>query len=141
MGQWVLTVAGIAVLSVLCDIVLPQGQTRKYVKTVMGVVITFAIVQPLFGFLGGDITVSDSFTTPALQQQYLDNAENRAQAEIADKAALSLRANGICVRDVTVSDGEVTVRAEGVPSAETEARIAAIAGVFFPNSPINTVWV
>lgn len=50
MGQWVVTVAGIAILSVLCDIVLPDGDTRKYVKTVVGIVVTLVMLQPIVNF-------------------------------------------------------------------------------------------
>ena len=42
-------------LTVLCDVILPVGQTKKYVKTVIGIVVTLVVVQPLLNFVGQDI--------------------------------------------------------------------------------------
>ena len=55
MQQWVLSVAGIALLTVLCDVILPVGQTKKNIKTVIGIVETLVVVQPLLNFFGQDI--------------------------------------------------------------------------------------
>lgn len=73
MQQWILSVAGIAILSVLCDIILPDGQTKKYVKTVIGVVVTLAVVQPLFSlFQQGNFAANFPSAEVSAQQNYLD---------------------------------------------------------------------
>ncbi len=78
--------AGIAILSVLCDIILPDGQTKKYVKTVIGVVVTLAVVQPLFAFFQqGSFDVNFSQAEVSVQQNYLDYV---AEAQ-ADKTYLT----------------------------------------------------
>ena len=44
---WVLSIAGICVLSVLVELVLPEGQTRKYIKAIFSFFVIVVIVAPL----------------------------------------------------------------------------------------------
>lgn len=82
MAKWVISVAGIAILSVLADVVLPAGQTRKYVKTVVSVVVTVVLAQPLLTFASsGEIAWKN--TLP--QQQYLQYV---SQSQVPDDATL-----------------------------------------------------
>lgn len=83
MEQWLLSVAGIAVLSVLCDVVLPTGQTKKYIKTVIGIVVTLAIVQPLFALFGQGVDGIFENTEITAQQQYLDYVSQTQEEEIS----------------------------------------------------------
>lgn len=141
MGQWVVTVAGIAILSVLCDIILPEGQTRKYVKTVFGVVVTLVIVQPLISIFGGGISFSDASPPTELQGQFLDNATDRQEREKAASIASVLKANGVEVESVAVSDGNVTVVLSTGRSVETEAKIRMIARTYCPDCTVEIIWV
>ena len=74
MAQWVMSVAGIAILSVLADVILPAGETKKYIKTIIGIVVTLVLVQPVISFAGfnGDF-FADSQLEP--QQQYVSYVE------------------------------------------------------------------
>lgn len=45
MSSAITTIVGIALLSVLCDIILPDGSTKKYIRTVVGVVVTLVVVN------------------------------------------------------------------------------------------------
>ncbi len=140
MGQWVITVAGIAILSVLCDIILPEGQTRKYVKTVFGVVVTFVIVQPLLSLAGGDLHF-DFQADPQLQQSYLQSVSDRANIAAEKNLEKTLSANGIDVESVSVADNSVTVKARETPSAETEAKICALVKMCYCDVAVITIWV
>ncbi|MDR3216484.1 MAG: stage III sporulation protein AF [Clostridiaceae bacterium] len=53
-GAWVLSVAGVITLTVLLDILLPEGQMNKYVKGICSVVTIFVIISPLPAFIGKD---------------------------------------------------------------------------------------
>lgn len=68
MKQWVLSVAGISILSVLADVILPVGQTRKYVKTVINVVVTAVLAQPVLFFA---TNLDFSYSELAVQEEYL----------------------------------------------------------------------
>lgn len=40
-------IAGITVLGAVCDMIMTEGEMKKYVKMVMGLVLVFAIIQPI----------------------------------------------------------------------------------------------
>ncbi len=75
MKQWVLSVAGIAILSVIADVILPNGQTRKYIKTVIGVVVTMVLAQPIFSLLNVENYKNLTQNQMQIQQQYLQYVE------------------------------------------------------------------
>ncbi len=45
--DWIMQVAGIIVLGAVCDMVINEGEMKKYVKMVMGLVLIFAIIKPI----------------------------------------------------------------------------------------------
>lgn len=142
MEQWVLTVAGIAILSVLCDIILPEGQTRKYVKTVFGVVVTLVIVLPIVNLFNENFTFSSvTESQPTVQQQYLDSIDGRLQREKEQSLKSVLQANGIDVVSVSLDGGCATVRIKGSPSAETEKKVIAVVGIIMYDCEAITEWV
>lgn len=92
MAQWVLSVAGIAILSVLADVILPVGQTRKYIKTVIGIVVTLVLVQPLFSFAGGGGFFAEQADIQP-QTQYISYVE-ATQSEGVDSLVSELKKAG-----------------------------------------------
>ncbi len=140
MGQWVVTVAGIAILSVLCDVILPEGQTRKYIRTVFGVVVTFVIVQPLVGLLGGQLSI-DNNTDTDIQQQYIQSVDERGQSNAISDFTRTLIANGVEVANADLTEDELHVTVRSVPSAEKRAKICTVAERFFGECTVEIVWV
>ena len=143
MGQWVVTVAGIAILSVLCDVILPEGQTRKYIKTVFGVVVTLVIVQPLIGLFKGESWFSfDGGAMNDIQQQYIESVDNRQNKNSADSLKLLLEYKGVSVSIITVSEQEkhVTVQLNEEYSKQQEDIVRVVTSSYFPDYEIITVW-
>ena len=139
-----MTVAGIAIISVLCDVILPEGQTRKYVKTVFGVVVSLVIIQPLIGLFTGN---GFSWATSAsqdmtVQEQYIESASNRQNQNTARSMKLTLEANDIAVDDINVSEASKTLTVQlGVQwTAKTEAKVQEIAKMYFPNYKLVIFW-
>lgn len=80
MSTWIISVCGIALMTVLCDVIIPDGGTKKYVRTVIGIVISFAILLPLTK-ITFDVS-ADNFkntNSMAVQQQFLDGVEDQKQ--------------------------------------------------------------
>ena len=143
MGQWVVTVAGIAILSVLCDVILPEGQTRKYVKTVFGVVVTLVIVQPLIGLFNGDDWFSfNNGEANVVQEQYLQSVNNRQNKNATDSVKLLLEYKGVSVSNITVSDSEkrVTLLLDETYSKGHEDIVGVVVSSYFPDYEIITIW-
>ncbi len=45
--DWIMQIAGIIVLGTVCDMIINDGEMKKYVKMVMGLVLIFEIIQPV----------------------------------------------------------------------------------------------
>ena len=45
--DWIMQIAGIIVLGAICDMIITEGEMKKYVKMVMGLVLIFAIIRPV----------------------------------------------------------------------------------------------
>ena len=141
MGKWVVTVAGIAILSVLCDVILPEGQTRKYVKTVFGVVVTLVIAQPIIGLFSDGWSFTDS-GMGEIQHQYIESVDERHSKNAAESVKLLLKYKDITVSNITVSDlhKSVTVQLEETYSKQCEDVVKVVVDSYFPDYEIITVW-
>lgn len=142
MGEWVVTVAGIAILSVLCDVILHEGQTKKYIKTVFGVVITLVIVQPLIGLFTGEIDLNFADKSTGVQQQYLDSVTSRQNEIAVGYITQTLNEKGIEVVHITVSELEqrVTAQLNIAYNAQIETTVKDTIGAYFGNYDIVTIW-
>ncbi|MGI5841702.1 MAG: stage III sporulation protein AF [Christensenellales bacterium] len=47
LSGWLLSIAGVSLLSVLIDVVLPNGQTNKYIKGIFSFIMVFVIISPI----------------------------------------------------------------------------------------------
>lgn len=47
LSSWVLSIAGICVLSVLIDLFLPSGQMSSHIKSIFNFIVVFVIIAPL----------------------------------------------------------------------------------------------
>ena len=144
MGKWVVTVAGIAIFSVLCDVILPEGQTRKYVKTVFGLVVTLVIVQPIIQLFSGGFAASYTSGDGIVetQQHFIDSAALRQQNNAIKSVTAILENRGVTVEDITVStsDSSVTVQLGEVYSKQAEETIKTVVSAYFANYSIITLW-
>ena len=82
MTSWIVSVCGIALLSVLVDVILPDGKTQKYVQAVVGVVLTFAMLSPISRFFASkeasNLSSNGNFDTNiTIQQAYLDGIHSQ----------------------------------------------------------------
>ncbi len=80
MSGWIISVCGIALLTVVCDTILPDGNTKKYVKTIVGIVVAFTMLTPITRFFE-HISANNDYLTTGLttQQQYIDGISNQKQ--------------------------------------------------------------
>jgi stage III sporulation protein AF len=46
---WIFQVAGIIALSAICDIIMLEGEMKKYIKPVLGFVLILAVIKPVAG--------------------------------------------------------------------------------------------
>ena len=142
--SWVLTVAGVAVLTVLCDIIIPDGKNRKYIKTVLGVVVTLVIVQPLIGLFNGEIELgASSGYTVEPQTKYLETFNSKKNEQLLSRLKLTLLNSDIDVEEIKLnsSDKSLRITVNGKRTSKKEKSLNDSVKMFFPDYKIKAVWV
>jgi len=61
MNGWIMSITGIVLISVLVDIILPEGQTNKYIKGIVGLMVVYVIISPLPKLLKMDLNLINIF--------------------------------------------------------------------------------
>lgn len=56
MGAWLLKITGVIALSTLSSLLIPNGQTKKYVKGIFTLITLFVLVSPLPKLLKSDFS-------------------------------------------------------------------------------------
>ncbi len=104
-SAWILSIAGVSVLSILIDLFLPSGQTNGYIKTIFNYVIVFIIIAPLPKLIKSDIDTSNIFTETeiVLQEDYIYQL-NRDKLTMLEKGIEStLDSKGLKNVDISIS--------------------------------------
>lgn len=95
LSVWTLSVAGIVVLAQLVDIILPEGQTAKYIKSVISVIIVFVLLQPISAL--SNLKLFEDTDQTYVNQAYLDDIYVKQVAQIEENVNSVLADNGINV--------------------------------------------
>ena len=143
MGKWVVTVAGISILSVLCDVILPEGQTRKYVKTVFGVVVSLVIIEPLIGLFSDAFHLApidgDAFSP---QTQYLESVANRQNDYALNTVWKLLDIKGLNVKNIQLDADEniLTLEFDTQYDLNKNTVVEEVVKAYFSTVKIVTIW-
>lgn len=71
-SSWLLSIAGVVILSVLAEFMLPEGQINKYTKVIFSFVILLVIILPLPNLIGKDFDLTKYFnSSSSVQEDYL----------------------------------------------------------------------
>lgn len=72
-STWLLSVAGIIILGVLCEMIIPDGQMNKYVKTIFSFAVLLVLIMPLPNIFRTELDINSILEfNPALQENYLE---------------------------------------------------------------------
>lgn len=61
--DWAMVLSGLAVLGSLCEVILPGGSFRKYIRLGIGMLLVLGLLSPVRGILNGNWDVKESVTT------------------------------------------------------------------------------
>lgn len=59
LSGWVLSIAGVISLSVIVELILPEGQLNKYIRGIFSFIIMLVIIAPLPSLVGKNFSFSD----------------------------------------------------------------------------------
>ena len=62
---WILSIAGVALLGVLLDLIVTEGRTQTYIRSVFGIIAVVIIASPLVGLAKGNWSLDFNLNNPA----------------------------------------------------------------------------
>lgn len=106
-SSWILGIAGVCVLGVVVDLILPNGQTKKYIKGIFAFFVVLVVIAPLPSLFSSRFSIDDIFEEDAiviqedfvfqLNKERLESAQNMIEKDLEEQGIenvlLSLSAN------------------------------------------------
>lgn len=99
MGAWLLKITGVIALSTLSSLLIPNGQTKKYVKGIFALITLFVLVSPLPKLLKSDFSgfpnAFDTATELEIDETFLCGVATNAYKTQERNIEKFLKENGI----------------------------------------------
>ena len=104
-SAWILSIAGIISLSVIVELMLPEGQLNKYIRSVFSFIVVLVIIAPLPSLIGknfsfSDISISEDYS---LQEDYIYQMNVYKTEAIQESISLDIKQSGYNGVEVSVS--------------------------------------
>ena len=58
--EWCIKIAGVLILSALCEGILPSGNIKKYVRILLGLILTICVCSPFAKGFSGNFIIEES---------------------------------------------------------------------------------
>ena len=85
---WVENIIIVVIISIIIEMILPEGNNKKYVKVVSGLYILYVIINPILGLKS---TIDLSELTNLISNS--ETTETYSETDIADTYILSLQSS------------------------------------------------
>lgn len=103
---WILSIVGIVLLGVLIDLILPNGEIQKYIKSIFSIFIVFLMITPI---LQVDIKKIDfdkfiyNQTSVEVDENFIENYYLKYKQGIENVCENALKNGGFSGVDVAIS--------------------------------------
>ena len=142
--EWAMTVAGIVVFGSACEMILPDGSFRKYIRLAIGLVLILTLVSPLQGFLKNemdfDVTEKsmDAYTLKNDMEErqqadvlrlYQQNLNEKMQASLTERLGIPMEARCTVEENDPATFGvvrEVAIMVDGAYGIDITQEVAEI---------------
>ncbi len=158
--KWVLQIVGVIVLSAVCDMIMIEGNMKKYVKPILGFILIFTMLRPVTALTAKELYFDVYNDNMYLSTEILNEAESMQrlntikmyEKKLADKikeiiitnynydskVEVSVEKNKKTIGDI--SNINITIFANDGEVVNTEGIKKFIAGEFgTKNNQINVV--
>lgn len=93
-----MSITGVVALGVLLDVLLPKGQTSKYIKGIFSLIVIYVIIRPLPSLLRraedlDELLFSDYTASMEVDETFLQSIEYM-EASAEERVEAKLKANG-----------------------------------------------
>jgi len=111
MSGWIISIVGMVLMVTLVEIMLPEGQTAKYIKGVVALMIVYVVLLPIPQLLHAKIDINTffNFTEERYQidESFIQIINEDKQSILSDELTDRLHAEGLsAAANVILSDGE-----------------------------------
>ncbi len=101
-----MSIVGVICLGILLEIVLPEGQTAKYVKGAFSLLVVFVIAMPLPNLLGKDWKLEFDGSAFEVDKDFIDSTHAMYSESVAGTVKKYLAENGYqCDVEVVSKEG------------------------------------
>ena len=101
-SAWILSIAGVVVVGVIIDLILPDGQMTKYIKGVVAIITVLVIVTPLTAISSNDVSFNIDNNIVIDNELIYTINENKIQ-ELNDIIEERLESSGYDNVDIIIS--------------------------------------
>lgn len=102
-STWLLSIAGVISLSVIVELMLPEGQLNKYIRSIFSFIVMLVIIAPLPSLIGKNVTFPDISISEeyGIQEDYIFQLNIYKTEAIQSEISSDIREAGY--ENVTVS--------------------------------------
>ena len=106
LSAWVLSIVGIVVLTLMVDIIIPEGKTGKYIKGVFAMLTVFVIAMPLPKIFNSEFDLEEFLqqnTSASADCDVLENIYYMRLERLEQKIITSAESEGIKNMEVKIN--------------------------------------
>ncbi len=108
MSGWLLGIVGIICLGLLLEIVLPEGQTTKYVRGAFSLLVIFVVIAPLPKIFGGDIDLAFDDIGYDVDENFVHSVSMKYTDTLEENIEIILKESGYnSTVEIVVEEGSV----------------------------------
>lgn len=104
-SSWVMSIVGIVIMTLIVDIIIPEGQTNKYIKSIFSLLTVFVIASPIPNLIKSDFDLTEVFAPPesiVIDDGFLAKIYSDRIDVLIDKAQTALAGAGILKAKVSI---------------------------------------
>lgn len=95
-SAWILSIAGVVALSVIVELLLPEGSLNRYIRAIFSFIIVLVIIAPLPSLVGKNYSLSDIQIEEnySLQEDYLYQLNVYKTEALQESISLDIKNSG-----------------------------------------------
>lgn len=104
-SSWILSIAGIVIISVIVELILPDGSLNKYIRSIFSFFVVLVIIAPLPSLVGKQFSFSEITSEQefSLQEDYLFQLNVYKTEALQEELSLAVQDAGYENVSVSVS--------------------------------------
>lgn len=126
-SKWILGIVGAAVLCLLVDLIMPDGSTKKHIRSVMAIITLFIILSPLPALLNKNWDFENVFEKKDIKpdNRIIDNVHNQQISLLEESLEKKLSQDGYKHSKVSITgftnDKSIQIRAVSINVSQCAA--------------------